>query len=240
LPVFVKIRFYLKKTIGTLASGDDRHCKNLNHVQGVDNVMSSTVSNRVLYALIACVFLLAAKNADAQIVWADSFTNNVATSSQQLNDWLAFKAQLVPGNQYFSMQTSGSLDAVGISCNDPARAAEFANLLYTNTSGIVSCDGHQWSLCANRYDGEVWIDPPGLCSGANCPDPGYIIRPGIGNDNWGGIGTATCDAPSQTMSLAFNGEIGPSVPVPALSTWGLILLVMLLGLGLFLRHRRTA
>ncbi len=201
--------------------------------------MNSIVSSRVIFVLIAFTFLVAARNADAQISWDDSFTSGVPSTTEQLDSWLAFKAQLVPENQYFSIQISGSLDPVGITCTDPARATEFANLLNTNTSGIVSCDGHEWALCASRYDGEVWIDPPELCSGQNCPDPGYIIRPGIFNSNWGGAGTATCGAPSQTLRLEFNADIDiePAKPVPALSIWGLALLIVLLGLGIFINTR---
>ena len=161
---------------------------NTNH--GLINIMNSTISSRLMFPVII-LLLLSAKNADAQVIWEDSFTNDETATTEQRDTWAAFKAQLAPEDQYFSMQISGSLDQVGITCSDPAKAAEFANLLNTYTDGIVSCDGYEWSHCA-RYDGEVWIDPPDLCNNNNCPSPGYIIRLGIGNANWGGVGTATC------------------------------------------------
>jgi hypothetical protein len=202
--------------------------------------MINTISSRLLFAAISIVLLLTATTVHAQLFWEDSFTQSVVATTEQKDAWTAFKAQLTPDNQYYSIHISGSLDPVGVTCADPAQAAAFANLLNTNTSGIVSCDGHEWALCASRYDGEVWIDPPELCSGSNCPDPGAIIRPGIENSNWGGVGTATCLAPSQTMRLEFNADIEPPKPVPALSTWGVILLTLLLGLGIFRRTRKTA
>lgn len=202
--------------------------------------MNSKISSRFMFTAIILLMLFA-KNANAQFTWEDSFTNAVNPTSNQLDTWNAFKAGLVPEADYSSILISGSLDEVGIGCSDPAKAAEFANLLNTDTSGIVSCDGHEWALCATRYSGEVWIDPPSLCDANNCPSPGNIIRVGIGNSNWGGIGTATCDAPSQTMRLEFNAELLPpadATPVPTMSQWALIMLSMLLGLLVFTNRKR--
>ena len=79
-----------------------------------------------------------------------------------------------------------------------------ANALYTNVNYIspTACNGNVWSSCA-RYAGEVWLNPPSLCNGSNCPT-GYIIRPNIGNSNWGGVNTATCGGSSQQMTLIFE------------------------------------
>jgi hypothetical protein len=79
----------------------------------------------------------------------------------------------------------------------------FAAAVRGGTRGTWTCDGRSWSIC-DRYHGEVWINPPSECSGSNCPNPGYILRPCIGNLNWGGVNTATCSAPSQTMTLEFH------------------------------------
>jgi len=198
--------------------------------------------SRLTFVFLSVMLLLVAGSANAAFVWEDSFVNGVVPTTEQDDGWTAFKAQLVPEGTYYSMRISGSLDTVGLTCTDATASAEFANLLNTNTSGIVECDGHQWSLCANRYNGEVWIDPPGLCDGNNCPSPGMIIRPGIFNENWGGVGTATCSAPSQTMRFEFNADVAPleSIPVPTLSWWGLMLLVLLIGAGFYTWSRKTA
>jgi hypothetical protein len=37
-----------------------------------------------------------------------------------------------------------------------------------------------------------------VCS---CQNPGYAVRPCNQNQNWGGVKTATCGAPTQTMSV---------------------------------------
>jgi hypothetical protein len=101
------------------------------------------------------------------------------------------------------MKISGTNNTTGLSHSDATVAKDFAAALRTVTTYTSpSVNGNVWTLC-NRYSGEVWINPPATCSGSNCPSPGYIIRPGIGNLNWGGINTATCGGSNQWMELRF-------------------------------------
>jgi hypothetical protein len=51
-----------------------------------------------------------------------------------------------------------------------------------------------------------------MTSLSNCDNPGYVIKPGIANLNWGGWGTATCGAPSQTITIEF--WYGPPCTTP--------------------------
>lgn len=150
------------------------------------------------------------------ITWSDTLLNNQEASTQQVTDWNTFRSLLLQNYCYTKMVISGTYDPVGIECTDPVIVQAYANALYTYTPYTSPLtNGHVWSLC-NRYLGEVWIDPPNECSGANCPDPGYIIRPGIGtgNQNWGGVNTATCYGPNQRMTLTFYYSTGvlPSAP----------------------------
>ena len=133
--------------------------------------------------------------------YTDSFVTNVPATTQ-CTHWQQWIAGL--GNSYSAMQISGTNDMNGILCNDPNVTKLMAAALKNQTAYTASCNGHTWSNC-NRYNDELWIDPPSQCSGANCPSPGYIIRACIGNTNpnWGGVKTATCNAPSQTMTLSF-------------------------------------
>ena len=127
---------------------------------------------------------------------------NGSSSPAQCTAWDTWRAGLdVTGCT--SVTISGTYDTTGITCTDPVMVAEFATAITTGLRGEWSCDGHNWTIC-NRYSGEVWLDPPSLCSGSNCPNPGYLIRPCIGNLNWGGVNTATCSTnPDQEMTLTF-------------------------------------
>lgn len=134
--------------------------------------------------------------------YTEAFTSGVSTTPEQCMEWQGFIAGL--GSSYTSMTFTGSLAGAGITCNDPAAVNAIAESLRTQSNFSVTCNGHVWSNCGTRYFGEVWIDPPALCDGNNCPAPGYILRPCIGNMNWGGASSPTCNPPSQTLSLSFQ------------------------------------
>ena len=138
----------------------------------------------------------------ALTTYEDSFVNAV-TPTSQCDSWLTF-VDALPASGITAVRMSGTFDEVGIECTDPAVAQGLADAMRTRADFDMMCDGHQWTNCGSRYDNEVWIDPPALCSGSNCPDPGYLMRPCIGNANWGGVNTATCSSqPDQTQRLEF-------------------------------------
>jgi len=140
----------------------------------------------------------------AQITqWSDTFINGVTPTTTQVNAWNAWRAQLTP-NQYCQMWIGGTYDTIGRFCSDTSVVRAFAMAIqnYTSYTSPSACNGNVWSIC-NRYQGEIWLNPPSQCDGNNCP-VGYIIRVGIGNSNWGGVNTATCSTnPSQRMTLRF-------------------------------------
>jgi hypothetical protein len=37
-----------------------------------------------------------------------------------------------------------------------------------------------------------------------CANPGHILRPCINHRDWGGVATATCSGPTQTMTVVFQ------------------------------------
>ena len=142
------------------------------------------------------------------ITFSQSHVNG-QTATSQCTAYGTFKAQLLPGLCYQSMTIKGSYDTVGVTCNDPIVVAAYAKGLNTYTGVYLPCNGVMWHLCP-RYGGEIWLNPPDSCNGANCPSPGYIIRPCIGNANWGGVATATCNAPTQVMEMIFQLGGGPT------------------------------
>ena len=133
-------------------------------------------------------------------VYTDNFQNG-QNSPAQCTHWQSWIAGL--GNAYTSVTFSGSLDNVGITCNVPAVVQNMATALKNQTAYTAVCNGHTWSNC-NRYNDELRIDPPMKCSGANCPNQGYMLRPCIGNSNWGGVNGPTCGGANQSMTLSFQ------------------------------------
>jgi PKD repeat protein len=161
----------------------------------------------IRYSLIVLIALMTRYGGlmAQDIVWRDTFRNGVPATAAQITKWNNFRAKLVSTNTYLGMKISGTNNTTGLSHSDATIAKDYATALRTlATYTSPSVGGNVWTLC-NRYQGEVWINPPATCSGSNCPNPGYIIRPGIGtaNSNWGGINTATCGGSDQWMELRF-------------------------------------
>ncbi len=137
-------------------------------------------------------------------VYSDSFTAGTAPTAAQCTTWQSWVTGL--GSNYAVMNLKGTFDTTGISCNDPTVVNGLASALRSHTSFTGSCSGHSWSYCNRSSYDEIWIDPPSQCSSSNCPSPGYIVRPCIGtsNVNWGGVNTATCGGPSQSITLTLD------------------------------------
>jgi hypothetical protein len=146
----------------------------------------------------------------SDIGWRDTFYQGQAPTQTQANNWSNFR-QSLPNRNYFNVIISGSYDMNGKDINNVKIATDLANALRNKTNyQSPSINGNIWTYCAARD--ELWINPPDICNPQNCPN-GYIIRPTIGNQNWGGINTRTCDPPTQTMYLTFTPSDDNSHPL---------------------------
>ena len=135
-------------------------------------------------------------------VYSEVFTLNTPDVAQ-CNDWNNFVAAL--GKGYTSMTLSGTFDIVGVTCNDPTVVANIVANFKAGLAGsyFAACNGSNWAVCG-MYNDSLWVGAPMLCDGADCPSPGYFLRPclaGGNSSNWGGVNTATCGGPTQTITL---------------------------------------
>ncbi|MEZ4393799.1 MAG: MXAN_6577-like cysteine-rich protein [Polyangiales bacterium] len=132
--------------------------------------------------------------------FSQPFSNSSTVLTAACTAWRSFRASLT-ATGYTSITVSGSASSTVRTCTNPAAIQQIVTGLRNLTQFHVSCDGHVWSMC-NRYEGEFWIDAPSLCSGSNCPNPGVMIRPCFNStNNYNGVGTATCNAPAQTITI---------------------------------------
>ncbi len=138
-------------------------------------------------------------NTSISVTFEESFTNGQMASAQ-CTVWNTWRGNLTA--TFSKMTVYGTFNTTGISCTDATVVNNFAAALKNNTKYTAACDGNTWSLC-DRYTGELWLNPPSECSGSNCPN-GYIVCPCIGNNNWGGVNTATCGGATQTMGVRFE------------------------------------
>lgn len=162
---------------------------------------------RIIILLFGCLTFSLTTHSQTTISFSQQHTNG-STATSQCAAYNSFKQQLTSNLCYQSVTIKGTFDTVGVTCNNPTVVTAFANGLNTVTGVYLPCNGNMWHICP-RYQGEVWLNPPDSCSGSNCPNPGYIIRPCITNSNWGGVNTATCGGSTQTMEIIFTIGTGP-------------------------------
>lgn len=136
--------------------------------------------------------------------------------SSVYDNWGTFRSNLV-ALPYISCTISGSLDATGITCDDPAAVAQIAAALNAGTETNITCNGVVWRIGANCITGcavagdDVELNAANTGSDCSCGG-NYTLRPCIGNANWGSIGVGGCNAPTQTMKVEF---LAPSFAVDA-------------------------
>ena len=134
-------------------------------------------------------------------LYCEQFVQGQAASPAVEQAWDTFQASLT--GTYSQVTISGSLDSTGVTCSDPVAVNQLANALNTNAAVSVECNGRTWN---NKYGGtsfEFNSNPLGNTSVGSCPNPGYVVRPKIGNHNWGGSGGRTCGAADQTLLVEF-------------------------------------
>jgi hypothetical protein len=134
----------------------------------------------------------------SSIVYTDSFTNGVIATTQ-CTDWTTFRGKLT--GTYTSITMKGSNDTTGRTCTG-ADANTLCQALHTNTLvGATSCGGYTWEVSTSCGSASPELSADGsMCT---CETTGYDVRPCIDtDDNWGGINTATCGAPTQTMTVS--------------------------------------
>ncbi len=139
-------------------------------------------------------------SATAGQTYTASFTSSVTTglSSPQCTSWDSFRSTLT--GPYTKITIFGSLDPVGVSCTGTSANTLCQALGTGSTVTSLSCDDRTWRIgqCGSSGSIELTAGPRTVCQ---CDTPGYAVRPCIGNANWGGAGTNTCDAPTQTISV---------------------------------------
>jgi hypothetical protein len=92
---------------------------------------------------------------------------------------------------------SGSANGTGTSCNDPEIATQICNALHDGAPLGISCGGNTWNV--GECGGTAVAVNSAVCA---CPASGaFIARPCIANQNWGGMGTATCNGPTQSLEV---------------------------------------
>src|SRR5262249_49460949 len=149
-----------------------------------------------------------------------AFTQGAEASNQVKQQWVDFRKSLVPAD-YDTVNIKGTFDPVGLTITDSVVVPQIAAALKNAGSGNWTVGAVTYNV---GYSGSSNIENPGTEINANtngstatnsCPNPGWIVRPNLGNNSWGGANTETCGARSQTLTVTFSGAQQPScAPAP--------------------------
>ena len=159
-----------------------------------------------------------AKADSAPVTYSQTFVTNQVPTQAQVDAWNTFRSQLTGTYTQFTFSSS---TGASITVSDSTKVQTIANALRTtNTSGTSSTTvtsqtigSNTWIVsygCASSNIVAVEISNNSTC---NC-GVGYTLRPAIGNTNWGGANSATCNGTTQTLSLTF-GPVTPQLGTPA-------------------------
>jgi len=159
---------------------------------------------------------------NGSVVYDESFVNGTSycPGDAQYDNWKGFRASLEPSSvTYNEVHISGSAGAT-VSCLTPSLVNQIATALKAGTTTTVVCNGLNWRIsalttcvtgCGVPSDG-VEFYARSTVSDCGC-NTGPILRPNIGNANWGGIGGSSCSAPSQNMRVEFVANAFTGVDV---------------------------
>ncbi|PCH97287.1 MAG: hypothetical protein COB85_02855 [Bacteroidetes bacterium] len=168
---------------------------------------------RILSLVVVCI--LAFSVAQAQfMIYSETYVNGTSycPGDPAYDNWISFRAQLDTTNiEFISVTISGDQDPIGRTCTDLTMVKQMAGSLRDGVAGTWTCGAETFAIgigcsaggCALVADA-VEFNVSGSGNVCNCDNPGYTLRPAIGNANWGGINGATCGGVNQIMTVTFE------------------------------------
>ncbi len=157
-----------------------------------------------------------AQQCPASTIFTASFTAHQSASAEVVQQWRDFITSLTPAG-YDTVTISGTNDSVGRTLTDATIVPQIAAAMQSGTYGSWTVGAVTWAAGSGCGDGiTLAANSAGDRAICSCENPGYVVRPdiGTGNANWGGVNTATCNGPSQTITVTFSGP-GPATPACA-------------------------
>ena len=137
--------------------------------------------------------------------WSDNFTRSVTTTQTQKANWKNFWDNLSV-NDNWSYISVGHIDNVTHFCDNSSVVSQIITQIQNDntTNWNSSCNQQNWITggCGAGLSIELSVKQVGTgdCGCNRTNDNTTTIRPGITNNNWGGIGV-TCGASSQSLEV---------------------------------------
>lgn len=167
--------------------------------------MGTTIRSVMLFLLF-----FASVSSKAQILtYSETFIGGSPATIAQADGWYNYVASLAP-LPYTRLTFSGGPSNLSFVCTNPTIIADIALSLRTSVPKVWVDGPNTWRVGVSGSGGTILTPCYELSvnvTGTNaCSNPiGHTIRPCIGNSNvnWGGMGTLTCGAPTQTITVEF-------------------------------------
>jgi len=137
--------------------------------------------------------------------WSDNFTRRTTTTQTQKANWKNFWDNLSV-NDNWSYISVGHIDNVTHFCDNSSVVSQIITQIQNDntTNWNSSCNQQNWITggCGAGLSIELSVKQVGTgdCACNRTNDNTTTIRPGITNNNWGGIGV-TCGASSQSLEV---------------------------------------
>jgi len=152
--------------------------------QGDCQTVMTNLTNRLRRSM-GQIYTFNATSGDANASWC--------------NPWTTFCQSLI--GSYTRVTIKGSFDSTGRTTNNSTIANGIAQALRnaTDYSAFDSATSFTWVV--GTCGGTRALSATGnVCQ---CESTGWVWRPCINNYNWGGVNTAVCQSPSQTITIEF-------------------------------------
>ena len=171
-------------TVTVPVSVNPDHPSQVVEEETVDNVTIETVTSHTL-------------------LWSDNFTYRVKPTQTQEQSYIQFWDNA--SNYVWDNISIGNPDNM-TTCDNSSLISEIALNIQNSTYEFQGkfCNGMYWTMGKCGVGNEISAFPLSVRD-CQCRQDGYVIRPLIGNANWGGVGKS-CSADSQTLKIILEKD----------------------------------
>ena len=198
------------ESISTMVSDIESHSNRLNSLEASVSQLDADIAalGTMLGDLESRVSALEqdAPTMTDNVVFSGTFSQGQVASIETQQAWTDFKNNATGFFGSIEIRNSSSNGAI---CNDPVAVTQIANELNThlvsnNSITSFSCGTQTWNV--GTCGAGIELNAGFSASVCECGQ-GAVVRPRVGNNNWGGVGSdfggsgGTCFAPSQTLEV---------------------------------------
>jgi len=140
---------------------------------------------------------------DSELIFSGDFTNGIEADSDTQEAWVAFRSNATGTFSSIEIRNPGT-GGGSAKCSDPTSATLLAMGLSSSKPTSLDCDDLTWNVgfCGTQVHA-FELNAGSTSDVCECFNKQFaVVRPRMGNPNWGGIGGVDCgSAPAQTIEV---------------------------------------